>query len=247
MPPLQTLTTAQGRLLAYHQTAGIGSGVIFLGGYRSDMGGTKAVALEAWAKARGRAFLRFDYGGHGGSGGDFTELGIADWFDDARAALNLTQGPQVLVGSSMGGWLALLLARACPERIAGLIGIAAAPDFTEDSLLPSLTAAERADMARVGRIERPSGYADGPYVFTQRLIDQGRANLVLRAPLALPFPTRFLQGTADTDVPVAVAQRLFDHASGPDIRLTLVKGADHRFSTPDCLALIESNLDGILA
>ena len=247
MPPVQTLTTAQGRLLAYHQTTGIGSGVIFLGGYRSDMGGTKAVALEAWAKARGRAFLRFDYGGHGGSGGDFTELGIADWFDDARAALNLTQGPQVLVGSSMGGWLALLLARACPERIAGLIGIAAAPDFTEDSLLPSLTAAERADMARVGRIERPSGYADGPYIFTQRLIDQGRANLVLRAPLALPFPTRFLQGTADTDVPVAVAQRLFDHASGPDIRLTLVKGADHRFSTPDCLALIESKLDEILA
>ena len=247
MPPVQTLTTAQGRLLAYHQTTGIGSGVIFLGGYRSDMGGTKAVALEAWAKARGRAFLRFDYGGHGGSGGDFTELGIADWFDDARAALNLTQGPQVLVGSSMGGWLALLLASACPDRIAGLIGIAAAPDFTEDSLLPSLTAAERADMARVGRIERPSGYADGPYIFTQRLIDQGRANLVLRAPLALPFPTRFLQGTADTDVPVAVAQRLFDHASGPDIRLTLVKGADHRFSTPDCLALIESNLDEILA
>ena len=247
MPPLQTLTTAQGRLLAYHQTAGIGSGVIFLGGYRSDMGGTKAVALEAWAKARGRAFLRFDYGGHGGSGGDFTELGIADWFDDARAALNRTQGPQVLVGSSMGGWLALLLARACPERIAGLIGIAAAPDFTEDSLLPSLTVVERAAMDRVGLIERPSGYSDGPYIFTQRLIDQGRANLVLRAPLALPFPTRFLQGTADTDVPVAVAQRLFDHASGPDIRLTLVKGADHRFSTPDCLALIESNLDEILA
>ncbi len=247
MPPVQTLTTAQGRLLAYHQTAGIGSGVIFLGGYRSDMGGTKAVALEAWAKARGRAFLRFDYGGHGGSGGDFTELGIADWFDDARAALNLTQGPQVLVGSSMGGWLALLLARACPERIAGLIGIAAAPDFTEDSLLPSLTVVERAAMDRVGLIERPSGYSDGPYIFTQRLIDQGRANLVLRAPLALPFPTRFLQGTADTDVPVAVAQRLFDHASGPDIRLTLVKGADHRFSTPDCLALIESNLDEILA
>ena len=247
MPPVQTMTTAQGRLLAYHQTTGIGSGVIFLGGYRSDMGGTKAVALEGWAEARGRAFLRFDYGGHGGSGGDFTELGIADWFDDARAALNLTQGPQVLVGSSMGGWLALLLARACPERIAGLIGIAAAPDFTADSLLPSLTAAERADMARVGRIERPSGYADGPYIFTQRLIDQGRANLVLRAPLALPFPTRFLQGTADTDVPVAVAQRLFDHASGPDIRLTLVKGADHRFSTPDCLALIEASLDEILA
>jgi len=247
MPNVQTLTTAQGRHLAYHQTAGMGTGVIFLGGYRSDMGGTKAVALEAWAKARGGAFLRFDYGGHGQSDGDFTALGIADWLDDARAALNLTDGPQVLVGSSMGGWLALLLARACPERIAGLIGIAAAPDFTEDSLLPSLTADERADMARAGFIKRPSGYADGPYIFTQRLIDQGRAHLVLRAPLNLPFPTRILQGTADTDVPVAVARRLFDHVSGPDIRLTLVKGADHRFSTPACLALIESNLNEILA
>ena len=247
MSPVQTLTTQHGRHLAYHQTAGLGPGVIFLGGYRSDMGGTKAIALEAWAKAQGRAFLRFDYGGHGQSDGDFNALGIADWLDDARSALGLTQGPQVLVGSSMGGWLALLLARACPERIAGLIGIAAAPDFTEDSLLPSLTLAERADMARLGQIERPSGYSDGPYIFTQRLIDQGRAHLVLRTPLALRFPTRLFQGTADTDVPVQVAQRLFDHASGPDIRLTLVKGADHRFSTPACLALIESSLDEILA
>ena len=247
MPNVQTLTTAQGRQLAYHQTAGMGAGVIFLGGYRSNMGGTKAIALEAWAKAQGRAFLRFDYGGHGQSGGDFNVLGIGDWLNDARAALDLTQGPQILVGSSMGGWLALLLARACPDRIAGLIGIAAAPDFTEDSLLPSLTVAERAAMDRVGLIERPSGYSDGPYIFTQRLIDQGRTNLVLRAPLALPFPVRLLQGTADTDVPVAVAQRLFDHASGPDIHLTLVKGADHRFSTPACLALIEANLNEILA
>lgn len=245
MPTFQTLTTAQGRQLAYHQTAGKGPGVVFLGGYRSDMGGTKAVALEAWAKAQGRAFLRFDYGGHGESDGDFNALGIADWLQDASAALGLTQGPQVLVGSSMGGWLALLLARAFPERIAGLIGIAAAPDFTEDSLLPSLTAAEQAEMSRTGLIKRPSGYSEGPYVFTQTLITQGRANLVLRSPLALPFPTRFLQGTADEDVPVAVAQRLFDHASGPDIRLTLVKGADHRFSTPACLALICACLDEI--
>ena len=246
MPPVQTLTTPQGRNLAFHQTAGAGPGVIFLGGYRSDMGGTKAIALEAWAKAQGRAFLRFDYGGHGQSDGDFNALGIADWCDDARGALGLTQGPQVLVGSSMGGWLALLLARACPERIAGLVGIAAAPDFTEDSLLPSLTPTERDQMAQFGLIHRPSGYTDGPYVFTQRLIDQGRANLVLHSPLVLPFPTRFLQGTADVDVPVTVAQRLFDHASGPDIRLTLVKGVDHRFSTPACLALIEASLAEIL-
>ncbi len=244
---MQKLTTPQGRELAFHLTKGTGPGVIFLGGYRSDMNGTKALALEAWSHAQGRGYLRFDYAGHGQSGGHFNALGIGDWFEDASAALALTNGPQVLVGSSMGGWIALLLARANPERLAGLVGIAAAPDFTEDSLLPSLTGAERVEMAKTGRIERPSGYSEGPYVFTQTLITQGRANLVLRKPLILPFPTRFLQGSADTDVPPEVALRLFNHAEGPDIRLTLVKGADHRFSTPDCLRLIEASVAEVSA
>ena len=234
------LISPEGRALAYHRTAGQGSGIVFLGGYRSDMTGTKALALEQWARARGRAFLRFDYAGHGQSGGDFNDLGIEDWLADARAALALTMGPQVLVGSSMGGWIALLLARAMPERVAGLVGIASAPDFTEDSLLLSLTEAEREAMARLGRIERPSAYSTEPYVFTRKLIEQGRQNLILRQPLALPFPTRFLQGSVDEDVPQAVALRLFDHARGPDINLTVVKGADHRFSTPACLRLIEA-------
>lgn len=238
----QIVITPQGRRLAFHQTDGAGPGVIFLGGYRSDMGGTKAVALEAWAKANGRAFLRFDYSGHGQSAGDFNTLGISDWFEDASAALALTLGQQVLVGSSMGGWIALLLARAFPERLAGLVGIAAAPDFTADSLLPSLTEAERVDMAIKGWIERPSGYSAEPYVFTQRLISQGGAQLVLRTPLTLACPTRFLQGSADEDVLPQVAIRLFDHAEGYDIRLTLVKGADHRFSTPECLRLIEASV-----
>lgn len=237
---LQFLTTLQNRRIAYHLTEGQGPGVIFLGGYRSDMGGTKAVALEAWAKESGRAFLRFDYSGHGESGGDFNKLGIGDWFEDATATLALTTGKQVLVGSSMGGWMALLLARAFPERLAGLVGIAAAPDFTEDSLLPSLTAAERSDMQSKGRIERPSAYSTASYVFTEKLMDQGRAHLVLRTPLPLPFPARFLQGSADADVPTTVALHLFNHATGPDIQLTLVQGADHRFSTPKCLRLIES-------
>ena len=241
------LLTAQGRDLAYHQTPGAGPGIMFLGGYRSDMGGTKAVALEAWAGARGRAFLRFDYSGHGESAGDFNMLGIGDWLEDARAALGLTKGPQVLVGSSMGGWMALALARAVPERIAGLIGIAAAPDFTEDSLVPSLTTAEQDAMATRGWIERPSAYAAEPYVFTRNLIAQGRQHLILRQPLSLPFPTRFLQGSADEDVLPSVALRLFDHAQGPDIRLTLVQGADHRFSTPACLRLIEASLAEVSA
>ena len=240
MSQLQILTSPQGRSLAYHQNAGKAPGIVFLGGYRSDMCGTKAVALEAAATAQGRAFLRFDYSGHGQSGGDFNDLGIGDWFADAQAALGLTSGPQVLVGSSMGGWMALLLARAVPHRVAGLVGVAAAPDFTEDSLWPSLTPVERSEMAAKGRIARPSLYSAEPYVFTQKLVDQGRRNLVLRTPLALPFPTRFLQGAADQDVPPDVAIRLLSHATGPDIRLTIVKGADHRFSTPQCLQLIEA-------
>lgn len=241
------LLTAQGRDLAYHQTKGAGPGIVFLGGYRSDMGGTKAVALEAWARAQDRAFLRFDYSGHGTSAGDFNDLGIGDWIEDAQAALELTEGPQVLVGSSMGGWIALALARARPQRIAGLIGIAAAPDFTEDSLMPSLTKAEQDAMLTLGRIERASAYAAQPYVYTRKLIEQGRHHLILRKPLSLRFPTRFLQGSADEDVPPSVALRLFDHAKGPDIRLTLVQGADHRFSTPACLRLIEASLAEISA
>ena len=162
------------------------------------------------------------------------------------AITSLTNGPQVLVGSSMGGWIALLTARAMPDRVTGLVGIAAAPDFTEDSLWADMTMAERDALQSLGHIARPSDYADEPYVFTRRLIEDGRDHLVLRAPLHLPFPTRFLQGTADADVPVSVALRLIDHATGPDIRLTLVKGADHRFSTPDCLALVGAAVEDIL-
>lgn len=247
MPETSFFTSPEGRRLACHQTAGQGPGIVFLGGYRSDMTGTKALALEAHAQATGRAFLRFDYAGHGQSGGEFATLGIGDWFADARAALARTTGAQVLVGSSMGGWIALLLARAMPSRIAGLVCIAAAPDFTEDSLLPSLSGAERAAMAERGWIERPSGYSAEPYVFTRVLLDQGRAHLVLRSPLNLPFPTRLLQGSADQEVSPAVALRLFDHAQGPDLRLTLVKGADHRFSSPDCLRLIEAAVTQVSA
>ena len=232
------LTTAQNRQLAYHQTAGAGPAVVFLGGFKSDMTGTKALYLQDWAERSGRGFLRFDYSGHGQSSGDFLDGAIGDWFADARAALALTTGPQILVGSSMGGWIALLLARAMPERIAGLVGIAAAPDFTEDSMWADATPEQRVALERDGQIALPTEYGDDPYIITRRLIEDGRDHLVLRAPLDLPFPVRLLQGTADVDVPQAVALRLLDHARGGDIRLTLVKGADHRFSTPDCLDLI---------
>ena len=239
------LDAASGRRLAYHRTPGAGPGVVVLGGFRSDMEGTKALHLEAWARARGRAFLRFDYSGHGRSSGRFEDGAIGDWAEDALAAIEaLTEGSQILVGSSMGGWIALLVARALPDRIAGLVGIAAAPDFTA-TMEAALTEADRSDLAAHGRIERPTDYAPEPYVFTRRLFEDGRRNRVLDAPLHLPFPVRLLQGTADTDVDLAVALRLLDHATGPDIRLTLVKGADHRFSSPACLALIERSVEEI--
>ncbi len=241
------LETDSGRRIAFNQTRGRGPGVIFLGGFRSDMEGTKALHLEGWARAQKRAFLRFDYSGHGASDGAFEEGTIGRWAEDAAAVLGaLTVGRQVLVGSSMGGWIALLLARAMPERVAGFVGIAAAPDFTEDDMVPSLTEDEEAAMARDGRIERPSDYGE-PMVITRRLLEDGRKRLVLRAPLPLPFPVRLLHGTEDADVRQSVALRTLDHAKGEDIRLTLVKGADHRFSTPACLRMIEAAIENAIS
>lgn len=241
------LETPQGRRIAYHRTEGRGPGVVFLGGFKSDMEGTKALFLQDWAARTGRPFLRFDYSGHGQSSGAFLDGAIGDWFEDALAAISaLTTGPQVLLGSSMGGWISLLVARAMPERVAGLVGIAAAPDFTEDSMWAGFTPEQRAALAHDGRVVLPSDYDPAGYVITRRLIDEGRGRLVLRAPLNLPFPVRLLQGTADTDVPPEVALRLLAHATGPDIRLLLVKGADHRFSSPDCLSLIETTVEEVL-
>ena len=235
------LTTPEGRRIGYNQLAGAGVGIVFLGGFRSDMEGSKALALEGFARAEGRPFLRFDYSGHGVSEGTFEAGCIGDWYEDARAALALTSGPQILIGSSMGGWIALLLARHHPERLHALITIAAAPDFTEDGFWASLDDEQRATLAAQGHIDLPSGY-DTPYRITARLIEDGRDRLILRSPLILPLPTRFLQGTADTSVSTATATRLLDHAQGPDLRLTLVKDADHSFSTPACLALITATI-----
>ena len=240
------VTTGAGRRLAHHRLTGDGPGIVFLGGFKSDMDGTKALWLEDRARAQGRAFLRFDYSGHGHSSGAFTDGCIGDWAADARAVVEaLTEGPQILVGSSMGGWISLLLAREMPQRVAGLVTIAAAPDFTEDSMWAGFNAAQRAALRDEGQVALPSDYGE-PYVITRRLIEEGRENLVLRSPLDLPFPVRFLQGTADEDVDKSVALSLLDHSTGPDMRLTLVDGADHRFSDPPCLALIGSTLEEVI-
>ena len=241
----QILETAESRKIAYHQLDGSGPGVVFLGGFKSDMAGTKAIHLEEWAKANGRAFLRFDYSGHGQSSGKFENGCIGDWAEDARSAIcDLTNGPQVLVGSSMGGWISLLMCRRVPEKVCGLVTIAAAPDFTEDSMWANFSEAQKAELA-AGQVALPSDYGD-PYIITKHLIEDGRSHLVLRDPLTLPFPTRFLQGTRDADVDMSVALRLLDHAEGPDMQLRLQKDGDHRFSDPAALTMIEQALIDVL-
>lgn len=242
------LKTPNGRRIAYHRTDGRGPGVVFLGGLRSDMEGTKALFLEDWAQAAGQAFLRFDYSGHGQSSGEFVEGSIGDWAEDALAAIStLTEGPQVLVGSSMGGWVSLLVARSGVVPLAGFVGIAAAPDFTEDSMWANFSEAERQALEADGRVEQPSDYSDEPYVITRRLIEDGRQRLVLRSPLRIDAPVRLLQGSADTDVLPDVALALFEHLEAPDLTLSLVKGADHRFSSPACLAMIRTSVEDVLA
>lgn len=239
-----SFVTPQGRRIAYHLSDGTGPAVVFLGGFKSDMGGTKALHLEKWTRDAGRAFLRFDYSGHGESGEEFTDGAIGDWFEDACAAIGLLAGKVVLVGSSMGGWISLLVARAMPERVAGIVTIAAAPDFTEDSMWSGFSDAQKQELM-AGQVALPSEYGE-PYIITRRLIEEGRDRLVLRDPLPLPFPVRSLQGTADADVDMSVALRLLDHAQSPDMRLTLVDGADHRFSDDDCLDLIVSSVEEVL-
>lgn len=231
-------TTSSGRKLAYDHVAGTGPTHIFLGGFRSDMTGTKAAHLADWARDLDVDFLRFDYSGHGASSGDFLDGCISDWAADAADIITAcATPPYTLVGSSMGGWIALLLARQMPELIQRLVTIAAAPDFTEDLMWSGFSDAQKSELNAKGAVQIPSDY-EAPYAITRRLIEDGRKNLVLQSPLHLPFPTDFLQGTHDPDVPQSHAIRLFDHVTGPNIRLTLVKEADHRFSSPQCLALI---------
>lgn len=242
----QTDFLSEPRSLAYDQTLGAGPGVVFLSGFNSSKDGTKALHLEGWAKSQGRAFLRFDYSGHGASAGRFDDGTIGRWTEDAAAIIDgLTKGPQVIVGSSMGGWIACLLARDIPERFAGLVTIAAAPDFTEENYWAHFTAAERKALRRDGHVMVQSPYDETPYKITRTLIEEARTHLILQKPLHFPFPTRILHGSADKAVPVSMGYRLFDHATGDDMRLTVVKGADHRFSSRECLDLIKWTIDEI--
>lgn len=233
--------------IAYVQTQGVGTGVVFLGGFKSDMEGSKATHLEDLCRTEGRPFLRFDYTGHGQSSGAFTDGCIGDWTQDAIDIIHAkTSGPQILVGSSMGGWISLLFARAHPDRVAGLLGIAAAPDFTEDSMWAGFDADQRAALMTDGVVHLPSDYGD-PYPITQRLIEDGRQQLVLRSPLEFAFPVRLVQGSADNAVTRDTALRLFDHITASDVQLQFAKGADHSFSDPARLAIIAAHLRDLCA
>ena len=237
MGRVERLQRPDGNTIAYAKTDGTAPTVVFLGGFRSDMTGTKAVALEAWARQAGRAFLRFDYLGHGQSSGRFEDGTIGRWLDDSLAAIDqLTTGRLVLVGSSMGGWLSLLVARVRPGRLAGLVLIAAAPDFTERMLLKGLSAEDRIALERDGRLERPSQYSPEPSVFTWKLIEEGRNHLLLDKKLALPCRVRLLHGQSDPDVPWEYSLQIAQHLEAPEVITTLIKGGDHRLSTPADIA-----------
>jgi len=229
----RTLHLADGTTIAYHKDEGKAPGVIFLGGFMSDMTGTKATALQAHCRAHGRAFIRFDYQGHGQSSGVFRDGTIGAWRDDALAVIDeLAEGPQILVGSSMGGWIALLAALARPDRVAGLVGIAAAPDFTRDLMWDSYSEADRETLKSQGFLEEPSEYSDEPYVISYRLIEEGYDHILLDGPVGLTCPVRLLQGMKDNDVPWETALRLADRLTSNDVVVQLVKGGDHRLSTP---------------
>ncbi|VXC40119.1 alpha/beta hydrolase [Sphingomonas sp. AX6] len=220
--------------IAYHLTEGRGPTVVFLPGYASDMSGSKALAVEAWARTNGRAALRFDYAGCGESDGAFEDQGLADWRDDALAMIDLVGGPVVLVGSSMGGWIMLLAALARSAQVVGMVGIAPAPDFTDWGF----NDAQKMALLSDGRIEEHSDYSDQPTVTTRTFWQSGEANRLMHGPIALSGPTRLVQGQRDPDVPWERTVRLAGNIAGDDVQTWLIKDGDHRLSRPQDIAMI---------
>lgn len=240
------LTRSDGATIAYHRHEGKLPGVMFLGGFMSDMTGLKATSLEDHCGAQGRAFLRFDYLGHGQSSGRFTDGTIGRWAEDAIYVLDeLTEGPQVLVGSSMGGWIMLLAALARPDRVAGLVGIAAAPDFTETLIWHRLPPDAREALQRDGIWREPSRYSDTPYAITRNLIEDGRKHLLLEHPIAFHGPVTLIQGMEDQDVPWQHAMLIAERLLSRHVAVILVKDGDHRLSRPEDLARLRRIVDGL--
>jgi len=242
------LTITETDHIAYHRFLGNTPGIIFLAGHGSDMDGSKALHLEKWARTNGQAFLRFDYRGHGKSSGSMDSTNISDWTEDVITAIDeLSEGPQILVGSSLGGWLMLNAALARPKRVVSLVGVAAAPDFTEDLIWAELNASQRSYMQSEGRIVLPNPYADEPVVYPYHLVEDGRNHLRLRSNLNINLPIRLLHGMQDAEVPWQTAVRIAECTVSNDVRLHLVKDAGHRFSEPKQLALLEQVTSGLIA
>jgi pimeloyl-ACP methyl ester carboxylesterase len=232
------------RKIAVRARAGAAPGLIWLGGFNSDMTGTKALALDAWAAERGRACVRFDYSGHGESGGAFIDGTIGRWLDESVAVFEqFCRGPQVVIGSSMGGWMALLLAREIARRetisasLAGLVLIAPAPDFTEQLMWNQFTPEIRQEIQTKGVWMRPSQYGD-PYPITRALIEEGRNHLLLGSAIEVGCPVRILQGAQDPDVPWQHAFALAHRLPTEDVVLTMIQDGDHRLSRPQDIARI---------
>ena len=238
--------------LAYHAYKGTDQTlptVLFCGGYRSDMGGTKAVFLEDVCRQRGQSYVRFDYRGHGQSGGVFEECVIGDWFDDARAVFDtLIDRPVVIVGSSMGGWIGLLLALSLKRNkcVRGFIGIAAAPDFTEDMYHTRLNADQQRALREEGVVYVPNDYSDEPYAFTRAFYEDGKRHLILNAPQTLPCPVTLLQGSDDIDVPPKTAYAIQEAFGLSRDAVVMIDGGDHRLSSPDQLQVLRTHLHKVV-
>jgi pimeloyl-ACP methyl ester carboxylesterase len=236
--------TGDGRRLAYRRRDGRGPTILFLPGYASDMDGGKASALEAWAAAEGRAMLRFDYSGCGKSGGDFAAQTLESWRGDVLAMIDAVAdpGPVALVGSSMGGWLMLLAALARPERVAALVGVAAAPDFTDWGF----TAEEKAGICRDGRLEQPNPYGEAPTLTTRAFWQSGEELLLPEGEIGVDCPMRLLHGLADSDVPWTLSLDLMGRIRSADVQTLLVKDGDHRLSREPDLALLVATLSTLM-
>jgi pimeloyl-ACP methyl ester carboxylesterase len=242
-PDLAYFDVGDGRRIAYRFRPGASPTLVFLPGYASDMDGTKAIALDVFAEARGLGLLRFDYSGTGASSGDFGEGTLARWLEEALTLIDtLAAGPLVLVGSSMGGWLMLHVALARPERIAALVGIAAAPDFTDWGYSPD----DKAALLQSGRIELTDPSAGDPQVTHRAFWESGESMRVLDAPIAIEAPVRLIHGEGDRDVPIGIALKLLDRLRSADVQLHLIKGAGHRLSEPRDVEAILRAIDHLL-
>ncbi len=246
MTLVQQIDRGDGVSIACCLQPGDGPTLVFLPGYMSDMQGTKALALEAWAGRTGRASLRLDYSGCGQSGGRFEDGSIRRWAADAQAAIEaVAPGPLLLIGSSMGGWIMLHLALALGERVQALVGIAAAPDFTRWGL--ALDADEVERLAHSGFVSRASGYGPEPYRYCRALLEDAEGACLLDAEIAIDCPVRLLHGQLDADVPFDISVRLASRLRSADVQTILIKSGDHRLSMPDDLGLLFRTLEGLLA